>query len=83
MARQTPAQQLVGRELPNGWKVKELIGRPETSTGGHFSTSYIVYSKNGRRAFLKAMDYTKALESQDPAKELQAMTVAYNFERDL
>ena len=83
MARQTPAQQLVGRELPNGWKVKELIGRPETSTGGHFSTSYIVYSNNGRRAFLKAMDYTKALESQDPAKELQAMTVAYNFERDL
>lgn len=29
------------------------------------------------------MDYKKALESRDPAKELQAMTVAYNFERDL
>ncbi len=83
MARQTPAQQLVGRELPNGWKVKKLIDRPETSTGGHFSTSYIVCSNNGRKAFLKAMDYRKALESRDPATKLQAMTAAYNFERDL
>ena len=80
---QTPAQQLVGKELPNGWKVEELINRPETATGGHFSTSYIVRSGNGKRAFLKAMDYRKALESPDPAKELQAITAAYNFERAL
>ena len=80
---QTPAQQLVGKELPNGWKVERLIDRPKTSTGGHFSTSYIVRSGNGERAFLKAMDYTKALESPDPARELQEMTTAYNFERDL
>ena len=77
----TPAQQLVGKELPNGWKVEELIDRSETATGGHFSTSYIVRSGNGERAFLKAMDYKKALESPDPARELQAMTAAYNFER--
>ena len=52
----TPAQQLTGRELPNGWKVEELIDRPETATGGHFSTSYIVRSENGEMAFLKATD---------------------------
>ena len=80
---QTPAQQLVGRELPNGWKVEKLVSRPTTATGGRFSTSYIVRSGNGESAFLKAMDYTKALESPDPARELQAMTTAYNFERDL
>lgn len=79
----TPAQQLAGKELPNGWKVEELIDRPETATGGHFSTSYIVRSDNGERAFLKAMDYRKALESPDPAKALQTMTAAYNFERAL
>lgn len=79
----TPAQRLAGRELPNGWKVEELIDRPETATGGHFSTSYIVRSENGERAFLKAMDYTKALKSADPARALQTMTMAYNFERDI
>ena len=79
----TPAQQLIGKELPNGWKVEELIEPPETATGGCFSTSYIVRSGNGERAFLKAMDYRKALESSDPARELQTMTAAYNFERDI
>ena len=77
----TPAQQLVGRNLPNGWIVEELIRRPESATGGYFSSSYIVRSDNGKRAFLKAMDYKRALESPDPAKKLQAMTTAYNFER--
>ncbi len=79
----TPAQQLVGKELPNDWKIEELADRPRDATGGYFSTSYIVRSGDGDRAFLKAMDYKKALESQDPARELQAMTAAYNFERDL
>ena len=81
----TPAQQLVGKKLQNGWKVEKLIDRPETATGGHFSTSYIVRSDNGEKAFLKAMDYTKALGSldPDPARALQSMTAAYNFERDI
>ncbi len=79
----TPAQQLVGRKLQNGWKVEKLIDRSENATGGYFSISYIVRSANGKRSFLKAMDYTKALESPDPARELQAMTTAYNFEQDV
>ena len=78
-----PAKKLVGKELPNGWKVEELINRPEGASGGHFSTSYIVRSSDGKVAFLKAMDYKKALGSQDPARTLQMMTAAYNFERDL
>lgn len=79
----TPAEQLVGKELPNGWKVEKLIDRPEGATGGYFSTSYIVRSGDGNAAFLKAMDYKKALGSQDPARNLHVMTAAYNFERDL
>lgn len=77
----TPAQTLSGKELANGWKVEKLIERPENATGGHFSSSYIVRHKDGRRAFLKAMDYRKALEAPDPAVELQVMTAAYTFER--
>ena len=79
----TPAEQLIGRELTNGWMVQELVDRPKNATGGNFSTSYIVRSVNGERAFLKAMDYRRALQAPDPAKTLQVMTAAYNFERDL
>ena len=77
----TPAQQLVGKRLPNGWMVTELIDRPTTATGGSFSTSYIVRSDTGEKAFLKAMDYRKALKASDPATALETLTVAYNFER--
>ena len=79
----TPAELLVGRTLPNGWQVEELLTRPDDATGGHFSTSYIVRSGRGERAFLKAMDYRRALEAPDPALALQSMTAAYTFEREM
>ena len=78
----TPAQQLVGKELPGGWKVESLISREVGQTGGNFSTSYTV-RKDNSIAFLKAMDYEKALKSKDPAISLERMTSAYNFERDI
>ncbi|MDE0182648.1 MAG: protein kinase [Caldilineaceae bacterium] len=81
--RQTPARQLVGRELPNGWKVEEAVERPLNATGGNFSASYIVRGPDGRKAFLKAMDYMKALGDKDPATALEIMTTAFNFERSL
>lgn len=79
----TPAQTLTGKELANGWKVEKPIERTDYATGGHFSSSYIVLHKDGRRAFLKAMDYRRALEAPDPAVELQVMTAAYTFERSV
>ena len=83
MNNPTPAQQLFGKKLVNGWEVREIIPRSSNATGGHFSTSYIVHSSSGDSAFLKAMDFKKALESPDPARALQTMTAAYNFERAL
>ena len=79
----TPAQTLLGKQLPNGWTVEKIIKRPDSATGGRFSSSYLVRSVRGEQAFLKAMDYKEALLSPDPAKTLEAMTTAYNFERDL
>ena len=80
---ETPARRLTGKILDNRWTVGKLIDRPPGATGGHFSASYIVHSDDGRKAFLKAMDYTDALKSPDPAKALQAMTSSYNFERNV
>ena len=38
----TPARQLVGMCLDNKWDVVEQLERPPGSTGGTFSTSYVV-----------------------------------------
>ena len=76
----TPAQQLKGLPLHNGWIVEDRIGSTEDATGGVFSTPYLVRDNCGNQAFLKAMDYQAALLSPDPAKVLEDLTSAYNFE---
>ena len=79
----TPARRLVGKVLTNDWTVIKRLKRPPGATGGTFSASYVIKSKDGKMAFLKAMDYTEALESTDPARALQKLTKVYNFERDI
>ncbi|HYO75124.1 MAG TPA: hypothetical protein VE010_01575 [Thermoanaerobaculia bacterium] len=59
------------------------LARLPTDTGGNFSVSYAVERTDGRRAFLKALDYSAALRRRDAARVLQLMTESYNFERDL
>lgn len=78
----TPAQRLRGVVLDTGWTIKDQIPRHRAATGANFSVPYVV-SRNGRKAFLKAMDYAAALRGQDPATTLQSMTEAYVIERDL
>jgi len=79
----TPAEQLVGLTLPEGWKVITRTDRESLKTGGHFSCGYFVEREDGERAYLKALDYTKALKSPDPALLLQAMAEIFNHEREL
>lgn len=78
-----PALRLEGLELEGGWKVLKRLDRNPTDTGGHFSVSYKVVNKDGKEAFLKALDFCKAFQTSDPSRALQEMTAAYNFERDL
>lgn len=76
------ASQLVGLVLDRGWKVISIVDTHSNSTGGVFSIGYIVKNVDGRSAFLKALDYSAALRSADPARMLQELTAAFNFERD-
>jgi hypothetical protein len=69
--------------LEGNWRVVERLEKHPAGTGGRFSESYVVESERGNRAFLKAVDYVEALDSPEPARALEAMTQAYNFERDL
>ncbi len=77
-----PADDLVGRLLGERWTVQTRLGSPG-GTGGRFSTSYLATDYNGSEVFVKALDFSSALESDDPATELQRLTEAYIFERDL
>lgn len=78
-----PAAQLAGLTLPNGWKVLDQITLAPGSSGSAYSYGYHVVAMDGRRAFLKALDFARAMKAADPARALQAMTQSFNFERDL
>jgi eukaryotic-like serine/threonine-protein kinase len=77
------AKRLAGRELQDGWRVIKLIEPGPDATGGNFSCGYDVQSPEGKMAHLKALDYSCAMRSPDPASALNAMTAAYIFEREL
>lgn len=79
------AQMLTGMTLTNGWRVMAPAARSKTATGGHFSTGYLVEHPDGRRGFLKAMDYSAAFEPHvsNTAEMLNFMTSAYLFERQV
>ena len=77
-----PAARLVGMKLPDGFFVIEaLIPKPH-ATGGNFSFGYIA-EKDGQKFFLKALDYSTALRSEDPPFALQLLTQAFLHERDV
>jgi serine/threonine protein kinase len=77
-----PAERLEEVKLDNGWRIIRKIQKLPNATGGAFSFSYIV-EKNGKEAFLKALDYTPAFFQPNTAEVLQAMTEAYNHEKNL
>src|SRR5947207_5815377 len=78
-----PADKLLGLDLVNGWIVKKRIDKHPVGTGSNFSVGYIVENPYGQQAFLKAVDFSRALAEKDPARELQKLTETFNFERDL
>jgi serine/threonine protein kinase len=80
----SPALLLQGEALRDGWTVVAPIPKHPAGTGGHFSACYTVKNvSTGQVAFLKAIDVGSALQSADPMRELQKLTAAFNFERDV
>ena len=82
-----PATKLLGLVLQSGWKVIERLPVLPGRTGGCFSCAYLV-EKNGKKAFLKALDYSQAeaivqQTGVDLPIALEYLIQAYNFERNL
>jgi eukaryotic-like serine/threonine-protein kinase len=78
-----PATQLEGTTLATGWVVGKRVS--PVGTGGNCSVCYLVSHPDGRRGFLKAMDYSEAFHSttNNTADILQALSAAYIFEREI
>ena len=78
----SPAYQLVGQELPKGWRVTERAIVPAGFSEGQNSVGYFVRSQNDEEAFLKAFDYYDALLRTN-ADDLYEISRSYRYERDL
>jgi serine/threonine protein kinase len=77
-----PAAELTGRRVDDTWTVGALLRTPD-GTGGNFSVSYVAEDDDGCQVFVKALDFSRAFDTDDPTTLMQGMTEAYNYERDL
>lgn len=78
-----PSERLVGVCVNNRWHVIEKVHKKADETGGQFSTGYIVQDHDGLKAFLKAIDFQVHPDEPDPARKMEELTAAFNFERDI
>lgn len=78
-----PCLALLGKDLEGGWKVDAMVAKSAGATGGTFSAQYTVIDVNGKKAFLKAFDFSSAMQSADWVDEINKMTSEYIFERDI
>ena len=69
-----------GTTLPRGWTVTEKCG-PERC--GRYSTGYLVRHDDGRRGFLKCLNYDFYLLTDDPREQLKAAVDAFSDESRL
>ncbi|HCV05074.1 MAG TPA: hypothetical protein DG048_20775 [Pseudoalteromonas sp.] len=77
-----PSTNLVGMKTECNWEVIQRIDTQQTS-GGNFCTRYLVVNPQGKIAFLKAMDLSRAFKEEDELKALQTLTSEYLFEQEI
>ena len=79
----TAASRLVGLTLDQGWTVYQRLERPQDSSGGTFSHSYLA-RRGDQIAFVKAFDFSAAFEPNvDTMSILKQLTTSYDHERDV
>jgi serine/threonine protein kinase len=78
-----PIQNLAGQATADGWILEELIQKQSYQTGSAFSVGYLVRHPDGRKGFLKALDFSRAHAAADKMLALENMTRTYNFEKNV
>lgn len=77
----SPAATLTGQTLPSGWKLVQQLSTLPNGSGSNFCVGYVA-ERDGRKAFVKAIDFVKALNAMDPIAELAQLTSLATFERE-
>lgn len=77
----SPAAALTGQTLPSGWKLTRQLSKSPGGSGSNFCVGYIA-ERDGHKAFVKAIDFVKALNAADPIAELAMLTSLATFERE-
>ena len=72
---------LVGLNLKDGWVVSEKLVRGARQSGGNFSVGYVA-CRGEEKAFMKAFDFEKAFEDDEPMKALEILAESYNFKKN-
>lgn len=79
----SPAARLTGRVLESGWTIQSRLERLDGQTGASFSIGYLAINDDREIAFLKALDFSRALEEDDIFKALDKAISEYRFEEEL
>ncbi len=77
----SPASLLTGQTLPSGWNLVQQLAKAPGGSGSNFCVGYIA-ERSGQKAFVKAIDFVKALKAPDPIAELGKLTSLATFERE-
>jgi len=78
----TPKHLLLGLTLASGMLLEERLDPPDGSSGGNFGTGYKA-TRDGKLAFVKAIDFVEALSAPDPLKRLSELANVASFEKDV
>jgi serine/threonine protein kinase len=70
---------LIGAKLKDGWTITSRITRKAKQTGGAFSYGYRA-QRGGDEAYLKAYDFERVFQADEPMKELEKTVKSFNFE---
>lgn len=78
----TPKHQLLNKTLSTGWKLVEKLDMGKGLSGGNFGIGYRA-TMGDRTAFVKAVDFVKAMNELDPILKMQELTNEALFEREV
>lgn len=81
-ATEAPAHLLVGTELEGGWRILKRVSRANGTPEDGFLVTYLV-EREGAQALLKALDYSSAMNADDPNQAILDLAKTFEFEKNL
>lgn len=78
----TPADQMEGAVLASGWVLGPRLVKGPNQSGGNFGSAYLA-TRGDEKAFVKALDFRRAMAGEDWLDQVHELTSHIRWERDL